>query len=195
MLPSGRQVPGHLFQGEMNRGEKLSCLIMKGMGDSFGFFLQCLIQATQCGVGFSEPTVGHFKRRQAFHKKARPRSERQCLLFRRRGPRQHCCQGLVIYGCHVQHTQPFGQRSAPQLVRLLQGGFSHPPDGVPQRGRILVLQLIHGLRHGEPILNSARRARERRPSPCYSRQGLGWLSASADRSWTVPWQSRCGYRR
>src|SRR6266849_7514721 len=194
MLPGGRQVSSHLVQGEIDRGEKLRRLIMKGMGDSFYFLLQCLIQVTGRDVGFSEPAVNHFKWRQALSKKNGPCTEHQLSLFRRRVPRQTCGQRLVIHGCHVQHAQPTGQCSASQLIRLLQGGFSHPCNRIAQRGRILVLQLLHGLPHGELILGSVQRARERRLCPCCTRPESGRRSAAVDRSRLPHRQSCCGCR-
>ena len=41
-----RKLAGHFFQGQMNRSEKLSGLVMERVGDPFGFLFQHLIQMT-----------------------------------------------------------------------------------------------------------------------------------------------------
>ncbi len=115
----------------MDRGQKLSRVVVQGVGDPAGLLLEPLVQPAQRLDRLLEAAVGHLDRRQALRQEPQRGVHGGAERLGRPALAQDRLQGFLVQRDQVQDPDVVADGPAPQLVGPLQRGFPAVRQVVP----------------------------------------------------------------
>ncbi|HEX8813323.1 MAG TPA: hypothetical protein VF742_15145 [Terracidiphilus sp.] len=134
-----REILYGVIEAHMGRDHELACVIMERVGNAAHLLLEGLVESAQNRVGFTDGTVGHFKRGHTLGEKFTGAGYGLGRQFRsEHGPRNFR-EGSVVEMDHIEDTVALGQAFAADLVAALQRFLSAETEVVTKRACVNAL--------------------------------------------------------